>query len=126
MSQKILVIEDDNILQTAIKDSFVKEGYLVTQAFDGEAGFKKINQENPDLIILDLLMPVKSGEWVLTKMNENNLLNKCPLIVLTVKSDLQTMNNCLTNFNIKDYLIKGEYSLSMLLDKVKYIFKEKK
>lgn len=118
MSKKILVIEDDNMLQKAMKDALETEGYLVVQAFDGESGFKKIIQAKPDLIILDLLMPLKPGEWVLKKMNEKGIIDKCPLIVLTVKSDTANANN-LMGLNVKNYMSKSDYSLEMLIKKVK-------
>ena len=118
MPKKILVIEDDNVLQKAIKEALETRGYQVVQAFDGEAGFKKITQTKPDLIILDLLMPLKPGEWVLKKMNEKRMMDKYPLIVLTVKSDEAEINN-LANLNVKNYLSKSKYSLKMLTDKIK-------
>jgi DNA-binding response OmpR family regulator len=118
MPKKILIIEDDNVLQKAMKDAIETEGYLVVQAFDGEAGFKKIMQMKPDLIILDLLMPLKPGEWVLKKMNEKGIIDRYPLIVLTMKCDAADINN-LKYLNVKNYLSKSNYSLEMLIRKVK-------
>jgi DNA-binding response OmpR family regulator len=118
MTKKILVIEDDNVLQKAMKNALKTEGYSVIQAFDGEAGFKKIMQEKPDLIILDLLMPIKPGEWVLKKMNEKGIIEKYPLIILTIKSDSADINN-LARLNVQNYLSKSNYSLEMLTKKVR-------
>ena len=118
MPKKILIIEDDNVLQKAMKDALETAGYAVIQAFDGEVGFKKITQTNPDLIILDLLMPLKPGEWVLKKMNEKGIIDKCPLIVLTVKSDTANVNNLMC-LNVKNYMSKSDYSLEMLTKKIK-------
>jgi len=118
MLKKILIIEDDNVLQNAMKNILESEGYSVLQAFDGEDGFKKIVQTKPDLIILDLLMPLKPGEWVLKKMNEKGIVDKCPLIVLTVKSDMANLNN-LTSLKVKNYISKSDYSLKMIIQKVK-------
>ena len=118
MSKKILVIEDDSVLQKAMKNALEAEGYSVIQAFDGEAGFKKILKIKPDLIILDLLMPVRPGEWVLKKMNEKGIIEKYPLIVLTVKSDVANINN-LARLNVQYYFSKSHYSLEMLTKKVK-------
>lgn len=118
MPKKILVIEDDKVLQKAMKDALETEGYLVVQAFDGEKGFKKIIETKPDLIILDLLMPVKPGEWVLQKMNEKGIIDKYPLIVLTVKRDAANINN-LAHLNVQNFLLKSDQSLKMLTKKVK-------
>lgn len=119
MSKKILVIEDDNILQKAITTALKAEGYNIVQAFEGKDGFDKIEKEKPDLIILDLVMPVKSGEWVLEQMNETELIDKYPLIVLTVKNNTETMNNCINKLNVKNYLTKSNYTLKRIVEKVK-------
>lgn len=119
MSKKILVIEDDNILQKAITTALETEGYNIVQAFEGKDGFDKIEKEKPDLIILDLVMPVKSGEWVLEQMNETELIDEYPLIVLTVKNNTETMNNCINKLNVKNYLTKSNYTLKRIVEKVK-------
>ncbi|MCK5510726.1 response regulator [Candidatus Parcubacteria bacterium] len=118
MPKTILIIEDDNILQKVMKDALKTEGYSVIQAFDGGAGFKDITRVKPDLIILDLLMPLKPGEWVLKKMNEKGMMDKYPLIVLTVKNDAANTNN-LANLNVKNHISKSEYSLEMLTERIK-------
>ncbi len=119
MSKKILVIEDDNILQKAITTALETEGYNIVQAFDGKDGFDKIREEKPDLVILDLIMPVKLGEWVLEQMNETGIIDKYPLIVLTVKNDIATMDNCIRKLNVKNYLSKSDYTLEKIVEKVK-------
>lgn len=118
MPKKIIVIEDDNILQTAMKTALEAAGYEVIQSFDGEEGYGKIKTEDPDLIVLDLLMPVKPGEWVLKRLNEDGRINKCPLIVLTMKADDANIENCLNSYNVKHYLVKADYSLEMLVKKI--------
>jgi len=119
MSKKILIVEDDNILQKAIKTALENEGYNVIQALDGKDGFDKIGKEKPDLIILDLIMPVKPGEWVLEQMNKTGIIDKYPLIVLTVKNDVTSINNCIGKLNVKNYLTKSEYTLEKIVEKVK-------
>lgn len=119
MSKKILVIEDDNILQKTIKIALESAGYLVVQAFNGEEGYDKIQKEEPDLILLDLVMAVKPGEWVLEQLNANGMIDRCPLLVLTVNRDTARMNNCLENLNVKNYLNKADYSLEDLIITIK-------
>ena len=124
MPKKILIIEDDNILQKAMKDALEAEGYQVIQAFDGDSGYKKIINTKPDLIILDLLMPFKPGEWVLKNLHEKGIIDKCPLIVLTVKSDTANINN-LKSLGVKHYMPKSDYSLAKLDEEVKKLLKHK-
>ena len=119
MSKKVLIVEDDNILQKAIHAALKAEGYEVIQAFDGEEGFKKIKKEKPDLVILDLLMPVQPGEWVLKQMCEKKIIDDYPVIVLSVKKNKANVNNCINELKANDYLFKGDYSLERIIEKVK-------
>lgn len=124
MPKKILVIEDDNILQKAIKLQLEGEGYVVAQAFNGEDGYFKIEQEKPDLVLLDLIMPIKSGEWLLRQLNSQGRIDERPIIVLTAKNDASSINECIIELNVKNYLFKGDYSLEALTDKIKELLKD--
>lgn len=118
MSKKILIIEDDKILQETLKAALEAEGYEVVQSFDGEDGFNKIKKSSPNLILLDLIMPIRLGEWVLQQMNDAGIINKCPLIVLSAKSDEATISNCIGKYNIFHYIVKGQISLAELTKKI--------
>ncbi|MEI7498135.1 MAG: response regulator [Candidatus Falkowbacteria bacterium] len=119
MTKKIIIIEDDSVLQRALKDSLEAEKYEVIQAFDGGDGLKKIIKEKPDLIILDLLMPVKPGEWLLMKLKEKNLIDNCPLIVFSMKKNSADVGNCINQYKVKNYFCKSEYTLEKIVKKVK-------
>ncbi len=116
MKKKILVVEDDNILQKAISIELESQGYEVIQAFNGQDGLNKIKAVQPNLVILDLVMPVQTGEWLLEKMVQENLLDSLPVIVLSAKSDFNK-----DGYNIKDYMLKSHYSLEDISAKVKEI-----
>ena len=62
MVNKVLLIEDDIKISDLVKDSLLDEGYVVDQAFDGEEGYFKILENQPDLIILDIMIP--KNEWL--------------------------------------------------------------
>lgn len=115
---KILIIEDDKILQKAIKTALESAGYEVEQAFDGKEGFTKIEEVKPDLIILDLIMPVKTGEWVLEQMNKHKIIKKYPLVVFTIKNSMSSISNCIAELDVKNYLFKGDYDLEDVVKKV--------
>ena len=57
MNKKILIVEDDPGIQLSLKDEFESEGYQVLVANDGENGLKMIREKNPDLVILDIMLP---------------------------------------------------------------------
>ena len=61
MPKKILVVDDDLDLQLQMKALLGKKGYQVVAAYDGDEGLQKVVEERPDLIVLDVMMPVKDG-----------------------------------------------------------------
>ena len=83
MTKKILIIEDDPGIQLSLKDEFESEGFDVHCADDGLAGMKMIEQNPPDLIILDLMLPFQNGYQVCKKLRQEG--NNVPIIMLTVK-----------------------------------------
>ena len=81
--KRILVIEDDTFLSSLIKARLEKEGYFVTQAFDGEEGLQILKKEKHDAIILDLIMPKVSGFEVMEYLSINMDLVQISVIVLS-------------------------------------------
>lgn len=85
--KKILVIDDDRNVANLIIANLNPERYECISASDGEEGMKKIESENPDLIILDLLMPKKTGYEVCSEVKNNTATSKIPVIMLTIKKE---------------------------------------
>ena len=83
---KILLIEDEKILSNTIKDVLKKE-YEVEQAFDGLEGELFAKQDIYDVIILDLMLPIKDGYQVLESIRKENILT--PVLILTAKDSLK-------------------------------------
>ena len=84
LGNKVIVIDDEKAIVDIIKYNLEKEGYIVVQAYDGEEGVKKIREENPDMAILDVMMPKKDGFQVLKELR---LTNDLPVIMLTAKEE---------------------------------------
>ena len=80
---KILIIEDDPITTQMYKDKFAHEQFEVDTASNGEEGVSKLQSFNPDVVLLDLLLPEQNGFDVLKVWKDNEELNKIPVIVLT-------------------------------------------
>lgn len=80
---KILIIEDDQVVANIYRNKFSVEHYEVETAFDGEAGFNAINAFKPDVIILDLMLPAMSGLEILTKIRANEAMKQLPVIVFS-------------------------------------------
>lgn len=84
---KILVIDDDPDLQTAVKKVLESRAYQVISAYDGEEGLRKVVEERPDLIILDVIMPVKDGFRVCRELKTDSryyFFSQIPILMLTV------------------------------------------
>ena len=80
---KILVVDDDIITIQLIEFLLKKNNYEVITASDGEEGYEKIIKENPDLVLLDVMLPKINGIEVCEKVKENKLENPPPIILLT-------------------------------------------
>ncbi len=108
---KILIIEDEYNLADAIKERLTKENYLVDISQDGELGLIEALTGVYDLIILDVMLPVKNGFEILKELKENNIESK--VIMLTAKSML---DDRLQGFDLgaDDYLTKPFYVEELL------------
>ena len=84
-SEKILIVEDDTALVRGLKDNFEYEGYRVLTALDGERGYDLASSENPDLIVLDLMIPKVNGYEVCRSLRETGFDN--PILMLTAKGE---------------------------------------
>lgn len=84
---KILVIDDDSDLVEALKIILEMESYEVVSAFDGEKGLEKVKEENPDLIILDLLLPKEDGAVLCRELKRNPRYTDIPILVLTAMAE---------------------------------------
>jgi two-component system response regulator VicR len=122
--QKILVVEDDNILAKAFNIALSTDGYDVQVAVDGEDALKKLEHFKPELILLDLIIPKKSGEEVLVEIKKNPNLKDIPVLVSTVKSDPGSISRCI-ELGARGYFIKAHYTLDDISVEVKKILAEK-
>ena len=99
---KILVVDDDKNICELLRLYLEKEGYDVVLAFDGREGIDKFNAENPDLILLDVMMPNIDGWQVCREIRKNS---QCPIIMLTAKGE--TIDKVLgLELGADDYVVK--------------------
>ncbi len=116
---KILVIEDEIGIASFLKQGLEEEGYDVVVANDGEAGLKVASSQNPDLILLDWMLPKLSGLEVCTSFRKTN--TSTPIIFLTAKDTVQeTIDGLKAGAN--DY-IKKPFSFDELLERIKIHFR---
>jgi len=116
---KILVIDDEQNMRTGLKDNLEFEGYDVETANDGEQGLKKILENSYNLIILDVMMPKKSGFDVCKEVRKAGITT--PVILLTAKGD-EIDKVVGLEIGADDYVTKP-FSLRELLARVKAILR---
>ncbi len=117
--KKILIIEDELPMLKALSDKFSREGFSVLEARNGEEGLKVAIKTKPDLIVLDLFMPVMDGKAMMQKLRQDKWGEKVPIIILTnLNPDDKTLNEILAS-GPAYYFIKSKWKLDDLVSKVK-------
>lgn len=118
---KVLIIEDEQILGDLLLNKFISEGYNAFWEVNGEAGLKKMREIMPDLVLLDLVMPIKNGYEVLEEIQGDKTLNKIPVIIISNSGQPVEIKDVL-ELGAKDYIIKAQFSPEEVLEKVqKYL-----
>lgn len=120
MGKKILIIEDDRFLSSLMKARLEKEGFITTQAFDGEEALNLLKQEKPDLIVMDLIMPKVSGFELLESISVDPQISRIPVMILSnlgQDSDIDKVKR----LGAVDYFVKVKTSIDDLVNHVKEI-----
>jgi len=116
--KKILVIEDDPLLIKMYQTKLVIEGFVVETAFDGEKGMKLAQKAKPDLILLDLMLPVIDGFTVLKILKKDTQTKKIPVIVfsnLAQPSDIEQAKK----LGAIDYIVKASLTPNEIVKRIK-------
>lgn len=119
-NQKILVVEDEVSLRGALRDKLTLEDFTVLEAKNGQEGLATALSQHPDLILLDIIMPVMDGMTMLRKLRESGEWGKhIPVIILTnLSSDSNKVINDVTLLEPSYYLVKSDWKLEDLVTKV--------
>lgn len=113
---KVLIVEDDKIMLSALSDKLVREGYEVTTAEDGEKALEQI-KKRPDAVLLDILLPKKSGLEVLEELRGSQELPAMPIIIISNSGQPVEMEKAL-RLGVKDFLVKADFTPQDVLDKL--------
>jgi len=120
--KKILLVDDDMDFVKATQFFLEKNGYEVYSASNGEEGLKVCREKKPDLVMLDILMPKKDGIETLKSLKKDPLIQKTPVIILTVNAIKNGETKCLS-LGAERYLTKKE-KLNSLLIEIKEVLKK--
>ena len=117
--ERILIIEDELPMRTALHDVLAGEGYRVLTAAEGETGLQRAIAEKPDLILLDIMMPKLDGFAVCAELRR--LGHAVPVLMLTAKGQIEDRVNGL-DAGADDYLVKP-FSTEELLARVRALLR---
>src|SRR5215475_14863221 len=117
--ERILIVEDELPMRTALHDVLESEGYRVLTAADGESGLRRAVEEKPDLILLDIMMPKLDGYTVCAELRR--LANPVPILMLTAKGQIEDRVAGL-DVGADDYLVKP-FSTEELLARVRALLR---
>lgn len=117
---KILIIEDDMILLQMYEVKFRHAGFDVDTAFDGEQGLEKIRSFNPDLVLLDILIPKINGKVLFERVRNNPEFKNLRIAILTnvdsPKDRLEFIRN-----GAEAYIVKADFTPAQVVEEVQNI-----
>jgi CheY-like chemotaxis protein len=83
MVKRLLLVDDEAAIVEALQDILSDEGYAVTAAFNGEEALQKLREHRPDLMLMDLMMPVMDGRELLRRVRQDPSLQSLPVVVMS-------------------------------------------
>jgi len=123
--KKILLIEDEEMLIRMYEDKFSRSGFEVVTARTSEEGIGLAEKGQPDLIVLDIILPNKSGLFFLKQIkNKNSSAKDIPVIVFSNYDNPET-EEAAKKFGIEDYIIKANHDPEEIVEKINNYFAEK-
>lgn len=120
--QKILVVEDELPLAEMLSDKLQQEGFQVQIAGDGEEGLKQALTWQPNLILLDLVMPKMDGMTMLHKLREQEVGKLMPVILLTNLSNTEKVYDAVAH-GVHDFLVKADWDVEDIIREIKATLK---
>lgn len=121
---KILVAEDDKYLANAYRVKLAREGYEVRIVFNGQEVIKVLEEFVPDIIILDLIMPVMDGYSVLEYLKKTPILKDIPVIIASNLGQSEDIVKA-TKLGAADYIVKTDLSMKKVSEKIQAVLQNK-
>ena len=112
---KILIVEDEAVLSDMYKDQFLQEGYEVSEARSAQEGIEQAKKNNPDFILLDILLLESSGITFLEEKEKDDSISSIPVLAFSAYSDQKTKERA-KELGVINYFLKTDYTPTQLLD----------
>jgi len=119
----VLVVDDDENLRLVLADKLGMEGFKVTEAKNGEEGLKKALEIHPDIILLDVMMPVMNGLDMLKELRTDEWGKKAEVIMLTVLENAESVAEAISGGSFT-YLTKTDHNPEDIVKRVKEVIKK--
>jgi len=117
-TKKILVVEDDVPLRNVISNKLEREGFAVLEARNGQEGLETALSTHPELILLDIIMPVMDGMTMLKKLREDSWGADAKVFMLTNLSDTKKVADAVMQGSY-DYLVKTDWTLEDIVTRIR-------
>ncbi|MFZ2154312.1 MAG: response regulator [Candidatus Moraniibacteriota bacterium] len=121
--KKILIVEDESSLASILKDKFELEDFEVLLAENGLVGLNSALNNLPDMILLDIAMPVMDGLEMLKLLKADEKTKDLKVIILTNYGDMEKFTQA-NELGANDYLVKADWGMADIVSKVKKMIKK--
>jgi CheY-like chemotaxis protein len=118
--KKILIVEDDNFVAEVYSTKLLEMGHDVLIAQNGEEGIALAGSNKPDLILLDIIMPIMGGIEMLEELKKNEGLKNIPVILLTNVGEKESIQR-VRDLGVQDYLIKSHFTPAEVIEKIEMV-----
>jgi two-component system alkaline phosphatase synthesis response regulator PhoP len=122
--KKILIAEDDKYLANAYRVKLNKAGFEIKIVGDGVEALEVLKSFTPDIILLDLVMPVKDGFTTLTEIKQDPKLKSIPVLIASNLGQKEDLDKGLA-LGAVDYIVKSDLSLEDLITKINLLLTKK-
>ncbi len=118
MAKIIYIVEDDDTLRTVLAEKLKSSGYEVGEATNGEEGLALMRKKRPDVVLLDIMMPIMGGMQTLEHMQKDESLKTIPVVVISNSGQPVEVEEA-QRLGARDFLIKAAFDPEEVLEKVK-------
>jgi DNA-binding response OmpR family regulator len=121
---KVLIIEDEEALRKVLQEKMQSSGFETFAAKDGIEGWSMAKSKTPDIILLDLILPKRSGFDVLDMLKKDTELQSIPVFILSNLAEDESLKKAL-QMGAEDYFVKSQHPINEVVEKVKNRLLEK-
>jgi DNA-binding response OmpR family regulator len=114
---KLLIVEDEEVLVRVLREKFEKLGVQVYTVLEGSGAFEAVKKFNPDMILLDIVLPNKDGFEVLSELKADRQVQNIPVIIMSNIEEDDRVRDALKMGAI-DYIMKVQHPINEIVEKV--------